>query len=293
MPVERPKLEHDLRAVRTLFDRLLTALCALLSLVAALPLFAVLWLLIERGATNFRLDMLWSLPPSGLDTTGGGFGNAILGTVYMVGIASVLAVPTGILAAIFLAEYGDGTRLAAVIRFAAKVLTGMPSILAGIFAYAMVVLATGHFSALAGGVALAVLMVPIVVLTAEQAIRAVPQKMKDAAVGMGATSAQVVMRVTLPTAMPSVLTGVMLAIARAAGETAPLLFTAQFSNYWLRLDRLEDTASLAVLIYQFSGSPYEHQIEMAWTAALVLVLLVLLFNIAGQVLAARSDHSRH
>lgn len=292
LPIEKPKLEHDLRAVRTLFDRLLTVLCAGLSLIAAFPLFSVLWLLIQRGAANFRLDMLWNLPPSGLDTHGGGFGNAIVGTIYMVTIAGALSIPTGILAAVYLAEFGDKKRLASVIRFAAKVLTGMPSILAGIFAYAVVVLATGHFSALAGGVALAVLMLPIVVLTAEAAIRAVPRRMKEAAIGLGATSAQVTFRVTLPTAMPAVLTGVMLAVARAAGETAPLLFTAQFSNYWPRLDQLEDTASLAYLIYQFSGSPYEHQIAMAWTAGLVLVLLVLVFNIVGQVLAARTDHLR-
>ncbi|MBL8734122.1 MAG: phosphate ABC transporter permease PstA [Planctomycetes bacterium] len=289
--VTKPKLEHDIRAVRTLFDRLLTVLCALLSLLAAFPLFGVLWLLVERGASKFRWEMLWSLPPSGLETTGGGFGNAIAGTFYMVAIAGLLAIPTGVLTAIYLAEYGDKKRLASAIRFAAKVLTGMPSILAGIFAYAVVVLAVGRFSALAGGTALAVLMLPIVALTAEEAIRAVPRRIKEAAVGMGATSAQVVCRVTLPTAMPSILTGVMLAVARAAGETAPLLFTAQFSNYWPRFQH-EDTASLAVMIYQFSGSPYEHQIDMAWTAALVLVLLVLLFNVIGQVLA-HNQHQSH
>ncbi len=177
----------------------------------------------------------------------------------------------------------------------AKVLTGLPSVLAGVFAYAAVVLTTGGFSAPAGGVALAVLMIPTVLLTAEEAIKMVPMRMKEAAIGMGATQAQLLWRVVLPTAMPGILTGVMLAVARAAGETAPLLFTALFSNYWL-LDRghlglMKPVASLAVLIYNFSAAPYDNQVSLAWAASLVLVVLVLGFNIAGQFLS-RNRHRR-
>jgi phosphate transport system permease protein len=154
------------------------------------------------------------------------------------------------------------------------------------------VLLTGGFSAVAGGIALSILMLPTVMLTAEEAIRMVPSKIREAAVGMGATQAQTVWYVTLPTALPGILTGVMLAVARAAGETAPLLFTALFSNYWLvtegRPELMEATASLAVLIYNFSGMPFENQVEMAWAAALVLVLIVLVTNLIGQSFSRRT-----
>jgi phosphate transport system permease protein len=151
----------------------------------------------------------------------------------MVGIATVLSVPVGILSAIHLAQTNHQDKLANAVRFAGKVLTGFPSILAGVFAYGAVVLLTGTFSPLAGGIALSILMLPTVMLTAEDAIRAVPAKMKEAAIGMGATTTQTTWMVLLPTALPGILTGVMLAVARAAGETAPLIFTALFSNYWI------------------------------------------------------------
>jgi phosphate transport system permease protein len=163
----------------------------------------------------------------------------------------------------------------------------MPSILAGVFAYATVVVVTGSFSALAGSVAMAVLMVPTVMLTSEQALRAVPSKMKLAAHGMGATHAETVLRVVVPTAMPGILTGVMLALARAMGETAPLLFTALFSDYWFEGHFREPIASLAVLIYNFSGSPFENQVRLAWAASLVLVVLVLVLNVVAQIVTRR------
>jgi phosphate transport system permease protein len=177
-------------------------------------------------------------------------------------------------------------------------LSGFPSVLAGVFAYGSVVMLSGRFSwlggfsALAGGVALSLLMLPTVILTAEEAIRMVPAKIREAAIGMGATPTQAVWHVMLPTAMPGILTGVMLAVARAAGETAPLLFTALFSNYWPihagRPALMQPTASLAVLIYNFSGTPFENQIEMAWAAALVLVFLVLTTNLIGQSLSRQN-----
>ena len=167
----------------------------------------------------------------------------------------------------------------------------MPSILAGVFAYAAVVLVTGGYSAPAGGVALALLMLPTVVLTAEEALKMVPKMMREAAYGMGCTPSQVVWRVVLPTGLSGVLTGVMLAVARASGETAPLLFTALFSDYWIaqqgEIALMEPTASLAVLIYNYSGMPFDNQIELAWTASLVLVLLVLITNALGRLLSAR------
>jgi phosphate transport system permease protein len=276
----------------------MSVLTGLMTFGALLPLLSVLYLLVTRGGRQLSLAVLTELPPAAL-MPGGGFGNAIVGTLVMVGIATALSVPFGIMGAVFVAEFGLETRTAAVVRFAAKVLTGLPSILAGVFAYAAVVLATGGFSAPAGGMALAVLMLPIVLLTAEEAIKRVPARMREAAVGMGATPTQVVLGVVLPTAMPGILTGVMLAVARAAGETAPLLFTALFSDYWISrsapaflpkvpADLMKPTASLAVLIYNFSSSPFDNQIELAWAAALVLVAIVLVVNVVGQIVGRRS-----
>jgi phosphate transport system permease protein len=199
----------------------------------------------------------------------------------MVAIAALISVPFGILAAIYLAMLGPTSKVATTSRFLAKVLTGFPSILAGVFVYAVLVISFGY-SALAGGVALAVLMLPTVVLAAEEAIKQVPQRMKDAAYGMGCTRTQVIWKVVLPTGLPGILTGVMLAIAGAAGESAPLLFTALFSNYYIT-EVMEPTASLSILIYNFSGMPFENQIELAWTASLVLVLIVLVFNILARL----------
>lgn len=280
-----PSLQHKIegRALRSL---LLTGLAWACALAASVPLLSVLYMLITRGGARLNLEVFTELPPAGFET-GGGFGNALVGTFVMVGIAAAIAIPIGILAAVFLAELGPRSRLASLARFAAKTLTGLPSILAGVFAYAMVVLTTGTYSAPAGGVALAVLMLPIVVLTAEEAMKMVPKIMKDAAYGMGCTNTQVICKVVLPTALPAVLTGVMLAVARAAGETAPLLFTALFSNYWIvdsgHVAAMSPAASLAVLIYNFSGMPFENQIELAWAASLVLVLIVLVVNVASRI----------
>jgi phosphate transport system permease protein len=292
--VDLGQLETSLRSPRTLVSAVLSAVAVTASLVACVPLVSVLAMLLYRGGSRINWEALTALPPAAM-AAGGGFGNALVGTVTMVGIATAISVPAGILAASFLALIGPETRTASAVRFAAKVLTGLPSVLAGVFAYGAVVLVTGGFSAPAGGVALAVLMLPTVILTAEEAIKMVPVRMKEAAIGMGATQAQLLLRVVLPTAMPGILTGVMLAIARAAGETAPLLFTALFSSYWLldfgRLNLMKPTASLAVLIYNFSSAPYDNQVSLAWAASLVLVVMVLGFNIAGQFLS-RNRHRR-
>ena len=226
--------------------------------------------------------MLFRSPPAGFEL-GGGFGNAIVGTLVMVAIAAVISIPVGILAATYLAELDPDSRLASSTRFLAKVLTGFPSILAGVFVYAILVLAMGSYSAWAGGISLAVLMLPTVVLTAEEALKTVPRRMKDAALGMGCTRTQMIWKIALPTALPGILTGVILGVARVAGESAPLLFTALFSNYWLTSPR-EPTASLSILIYNFSSMPFDNQIELAWAASLVLVLIVLAFNILSRFL---------
>jgi len=288
--VDFSDLEKSLMRPRTLFSLLMSALVTLMTLIALIPLFSVVWMLVWRGGHKINLGIFTQLPPAPLES-GGGFGNAIIGTLIMIALATLISVPVGILSAVYLSQSKKENRLAKSVRFAAKVLTGFPSILAGVFSYGVIVLTTGGFSAFAGGVAVSILMLPIILLTTEEAIRMVPAKMKEAAIGMGATKTQTMWMVLLPTAMPGILTGLMLAIARGAGETAPLLFTALFSNYWPmrggHLDLMQPTASLAVLIYNFASVPFENQIELAWAAALVLVLLVLVTNIAGQSLSRR------
>jgi phosphate transport system permease protein len=282
-----PDLEMRLRSPRTLLSAVLSVITGLMAVVAMVPLFSVLIMLIWRGGQRINLELFTAVAPApGMD--GGGIGNALVGTLLMVGIAALIAVPFGILAAVYLTEIGPETRLAGGVRFAAKVLSGLPSVLAGLFAYAAVVLVTGTYSAPAGGVALAILMLPTVLLTAEQAIKMVPQRMREAAIGMGATKTQVTLQIVLPTAMPGILTGVMLAVARAAGETAPLLFTALYSAYWLTPNPMEPTASLAVLIFNFSSQPFANRIEIAWAASLVLVLLVFVANVAAQLWTVRT-----
>ena len=275
---------HDLNynsfEPRALVNVLLTVGAWTVAALGAVPLISVLFMLIVKGGARLSAELFTELPPAGFEM-GGGIGNAIQGTLVTVAIASLISIPIAILAAVYLAEFRPASQIASVARFLSKVLTGFPSILAGVFVYAAVVLLMGSYSALAGGVALAVLMLPTVTLTAEGAMSMVPQRMKDAAIGMGCTNAQVVWSVTLPTALPSIVTGVILAVARVAGESAPLLFTALFSNYWLR-SVTEPTASLSILIYNFSSMPFENQIELAWAASLVLVMIVLSFNILSR-----------
>jgi phosphate transport system permease protein len=280
-----PQLGRKGFEARALKSGVLTGLTWLAALLAAVPLFSVIYLLLVNGGSRLFgsdfAEVLTGLPPAGFEM-GGGIGPAIVGTLAMVGIASVISIPIGILAAIYLGVLEPRSKLANTSRFLAKVLTGFPSIMAGVFVYAVLVIHWGY-SAWAGGIALAVLMLRTVVLAAEEAIAQVPQRMKDAAYGMGCTRTQVIWKVVLPTGLPGILTGVLLAVAGAAGESAPLLFTALFSNYFIS-ELSEPTASLSILIYNFSGMPFPNQIELAWTASLVLVLLVLGFNILARLI---------
>jgi phosphate transport system permease protein len=278
--VALPQLERQHFERRAMVSGLLTILTWGAAILGSIPLFSVIFMLVTKGGARLDFEALTALPPAGFEM-GGGFGNAIVGTLAMVAIAAVISVPVGILAAIYLAVLGPESRLADISRFVAKTLTGFPSILAGVFTYAVLVISFGY-SALAGGVALAVLMLPTVVLAAEEAMKQVPQKMKDAAYGMGCTRTQVIWKVVLPTGMPGILTGVILAVAGAAGESAPLLFTALFSNYFIS-ELMEPTASLSILIYNFSAMPFDNQIELAWAASLTLVVMVLIFNILARL----------
>ncbi|HHD57289.1 MAG TPA: phosphate ABC transporter permease PstA, partial [Desulfobulbaceae bacterium] len=247
--LELPNLNRQPFESRSLKSVLLSSITVTAALLACIPLFSVLIMLLYRGGKRLSLELFYALPPTAFET-GGGFGNAIAGTLFMVGIAALISIPFGVLAAIYMAELGPDSKMAETARFCAKTMTGLPSILAGVFAYAAVVLVMGHYSSWAGGIALSLLMIPVVMLTAEEAIKMVPNPMKEAAYGMGCTPSQSMVKIILPVAMPGIITGVVLAVARAAGETAPLLFTALFSDYWLQAN--EPTASLAVLIYNYS-----------------------------------------
>jgi len=267
--------------LRALTNRVLSSVCIVVSLLTLVPLFSIVYLLLQKGLPLLKPAVFTELPP-GAGMIGGGFGNAVLGTLVMVGIGLVIAAPLGIFSAIYINEYSPTSRLSNAVRFVAKLLTGIPSIICGVFAFAVVVLTTGQFSAYAGGVALAVLMLPTILLTSEQALMGVQSAYREASYGLGATKFQTITRVVLPDALSAIMTGIMLAVARAAGETAPLIFTALFSQFWAK-SLNEPTASLSVLIYNFSTVPFPHQVQMAWTASLVLVVLVTITNITAQL----------
>ncbi|MEI6279579.1 MAG: phosphate ABC transporter permease PstA [Verrucomicrobiae bacterium] len=270
---------------RSLWNRMLSAICIGLSLLTLVPLISIIYLLLKNGLPLLSLSVFTRLPPAA-GMAGGGFGNAILGTFVMVGLGLLAAGPLGILSAIYINEYAPASRLARAVRIVAKLLTGIPSIICGVFAFAVVVSTTGAFSAYAGGMALAVLMLPTILLTSEQALMGVQSAYREASYGLGATKFQTIVRIVLPDALPAIMTGIMLAVARAAGETAPLIFTALFSQFWAK-SLSEPTASLSVLIYNFSTVPFPHQIRMAWTASLVLVAFVTLANITAQLVFSK------
>jgi phosphate transport system permease protein len=270
---------------RVFWNTCWTVLCVTLSFLTLIPLFSIVFLVLQKGIPLLKPSVFTQLPPApGL--TGGGFGNAIQGTALMVFIALLISTPLGILSAIYINEYKPRARLSGAVRFVAKLLTGIPSIICGVFAFSVVVLSTGTASAIAGGVALAVLTLPTILLTTEQALLGVPKALREASYGLGATKFQTIFRIVLPDALPAIMTGIMLATARAAGETAPVLFTAAFSDYWLR-SLHEPTGSLSVLIYNFSTLPYDYQVQMAWTASLVLLVLVTATNVTAQLVFSR------
>ncbi len=287
---EVASLKRNPKSPRTMFGLIMSSIAGFLTLLAIIPLFIILTYLLTKGISSLSVSVFTELPPPPL-VEGGGFGNAILGTVIMVGIGALISVPLGIMAAIYLAEFNEG-KVAEWIRFATNVLSGVPSIIVGVFAYSAVVLTTKEYSAWAGGFALAVLMLPIIVRTTDESLKLVPQDVRQASVGIGANQYQTVLQVVLPAALPAIITGITLAIARASGETAPLLFTALFTQFWPNWDNLlvEPTASLAVLVYNFAIVPFKNQQELAWGAAFILVLLVLATSIISRVATAKRTY---
>ncbi len=285
--IEDVNLEVPLPLVRRFFDRGMTVLAIVLAIAAIIPLFSVLKEIIQRGLSGLSIHVFTSLPAAvGETNVISGFGNAIQGTMVMVSIASLVSIPLGILTAIFLAEFGQAGWLTRSIRFILTVLSGVPSIVVGVFAYALIVLSTiaGYrgFSALAGSVALMVIMLPIVALSTEEALKLVPVHQRLGSSALGGNRFDTTFRIVLPSALAGITTGCLLAVSRAAGETAPLIFTALFSQDWMT-SIMDPVASLPVLIYNYASSPFAEQNAMAWTASLVLLVLVLVTNILSRI----------
>ena len=284
---KRPDLTYKPDIKRNIVSRILTILAGLFSTVSVLPLILVLGYVLLNGASKISLTLLTELPPPpGLD--GGGIGNALIGTFVVTAVAALVAIPIGVGGGIYLAEYSRSGAFAQFIRFGTNVLSGIPSIIAGVFIYGTIVTSRivfgNAYSALAGGMALAILMLPTVIKTTDEGLKLVPNDLRRASLGVGASRFVTIIRITLPAAFTPIATGIVLAIARAAGETAPLIFTALFSQFWP--DSLfNPIATLSVLIYNFANMPYDTQIELAWAASFVLVALVLMLNLFSRWLA--------
>ena len=277
---------------RNISSRALSFLAALFAAIAVLPLILVLGYVLVQGGSKISLALLTQLPPPpGLED--GGIANAIVGTLVVTAIAALIAVPVGVGGGIFLAEYSRSGWFAQFIRFGTNVLAGVPSIIAGVFIYGTIVtsriLFGNAYSAVAGGMALALLMLPTVIKTTDEGLKLVPDDLRRGALGVGASRFVTVVRITLPAALTPIATGVVLGIARAAGETAPLIFTALFSPFWSDLLTPEGIfapiATLSVMIYNFAIMPYEFHNELAWAASFVLVVMILALNLFSRWLA--------
>jgi phosphate transport system permease protein len=263
----------------------LTGVCAL---VAVGILFFILGYLLWNGGTSLNWDFFTKLPvPVG--EPGGGMANALVGTGKLLLIASLVGVPIGFLGGVYLAEYG-GSTFSFLVRYMTDLLNGVPSIVIGIFAYTVIILRQHHFSTLAGGIALGVMMIPIAVRSTEEFLRAVPGSLREAAVALGASKSRAIVTVVIPAAGQGIITGIMLDLARVAGETAPLIFTA-FGNQFWSPGWDQPTASLPVMIYSYALSPYDEWHRQAWSAGFVLLSLVLVVNVFSRLILAKKSHA--
>ena len=266
----------------------MVALTCAAAALAIVPLIAILAYLLKQGAGALTLDFFTNSPrPVG--EAGGGMANAIVGTLLLIGIASAVGLPVGIGAGLYLAERG-GTRLANLVRFLADVLNGLPSIVMGIFAWQFLVRPVGHFSALAGGAAIGAMMIPLVTRTTEEMVRTVPQSLREAALALGYPRWRTSLQIVLRTALGGIVTGVLVAVARVAGETAPLLFTAIGNQFW-STNLSQPIAALPLQVFVYANSPYDEWHAQAWAGALVLIALVLVISVLARF-AVRSRHGR-
>ena len=275
------------RALSSIF----VALCASAVLIALVPLALILFFVVTQGIQAINLDFFTNMPKP-VGEPGGGMANAIVGTLILVGLGSLMAIPIGILSGIYTSEYA-GSRFASLVRFAADTLNGVPSIVIGVFAYGIAVLPFKQFSAIAGGAALGIMMIPIIARTTEELLLLVPDAMREGALALGATRARAVFTVVLPSALPGIVTGVVLALARIAGETAPLLFTS-FNNRFFTTKLTQPIASLTVQVFTYAISPYQDWHRQAWAGALVLVMMVLGCSLLARVATRRLErmHAR-
>jgi phosphate transport system permease protein len=271
---------------RRLLSGLMMALCGLSVGIALVPLAFILFFVVTQGLTALDWNFFTQMPkPHG--ETGGGMANAIIGTLMISGLGALFAVPIGVLGAVYVAERNH-SRLASIVRFSADTLNGVPSIVIGLFVYALVVLPMKQFTALAGGIALGVMMIPIIMRTTEELLRLVPASLREGALALGATQGRSVFTVVLPAALPGIITGIMLALARIAGETAPLLFTA-LNNHYMSTSLMQPIASLTVQVYSYATSPYDDLHRQAWAGALVLVTLVLTCSVLARMATRRLE----
>jgi phosphate transport system permease protein len=271
---------------RNLTSTAFVAFCGASVVLALVPLAAVLYFVVSQGLSSLDWAFFTHMPKP-VGEPGGGMANAIVGTLILTGLGACFAIPIGILSGVYVSEY-SGSKFASTVRFAADTLNGVPSIVIGVFAYAVFVLPFKRFSALAGGAALGIMMIPIITRTTEELLKLVPATLREGALALGATRARAVFTVVLPAALPGILTGVLLALARIAGETAPLLFTA-FNNRFFSTDVRQPISSLTVQVFTYAVSPYEDWHRQAWAGALVLVGMVLICALVARVATARLE----
>jgi len=271
---------------RKVVSSLFVGFCALSVILALVPLAFILFFVISKGIQALNFDFFVNSPKP-VGEPGGGMANAIVGTLILTTLGSILAIPIGIMSGVYMSEYA-GTRFAAITRFAADTLNGVPSIVMGVFVYGFAVLPFKQFSALAGGTALGIMMIPIIARTTEELLLLVPGAMREGALALGASRARAVFTVVLPAALPGIITGVLLALARIAGETAPLLFTS-FNNRFFTTRLTQPIASLTVQVFSYAISPYEDWHRQAWAGALVLVLLVSLCSVFARFATRRLE----
>jgi phosphate transport system permease protein len=273
------------KATRTASNYIVSGLSILATIIVILPLIAILFYLVYKGASSLNFNFFTKIPaPVGQE--GGGMANSIVGSGIILLLASLMGIPIGIAAGVYLAEFGRGKALATAVRFTADVLNGVPSIVMGISIYSLIVIQQKHFSALAGGVALAIMMVPTITRTTEEMLATVPHAIREAALGLGVPKWRTAISVSLRTASPGIITGCMLAFARVAGETAPLLFTAFGNSFWsLRLN--EPIAALPLQIYVYALSPYDEWHRLAWAGSLVLIVLIMVSVTLVRIFANR------
>lgn len=272
-------------ARRYAVNHLVTGLAILSTILVIMPLIAILVYLLYMGTTSLNLAFFTHVPAP-VGEPGGGMANAIVGSGIILALASLIGVPVGIAAGVYLAEFGRGNVLASAVRFTADVLNGVPSIVMGIAIYSLIVMQQKHFSAFAGGVALAIMMVPTITRTTEEMLATVPHAIREAALGLGVPKWRTVLSVSLKTASPGIITGCMLAFARVAGETAPLLFTA-FGNQFWSFNLSEPIAALPLQIYVYAMSPYDEWHRLAWAGSLVLIVMIMVAVTLVRIYASR------